>query len=879
MDTGWRMVVLCLVVGFLTTAGLRSSQATQTDPNTLQDIATGDTSLEAGDFSAPRSRRTADTSVFNEEPYQSGRDVHSEDETREHVHYSPSSMSQNASISEVLGTVFGIQPQSEDAQASRSTGPQSGLDKEPVYPNSDEDYSPLGEDEITVYGTIWYDKAGEPLRPVPNAQIHIVYWNPFDFDRILAGSVTRTDGQFKVSFENWALFGYTCRCYLRVFSRAPGIVDVFDIKWITIGWSEITHTWRFPVWDNVSGGDLDLGNLIVGGDEGWGSDDAVGGFRLLDSIVTAWWYIYWETSTTVPEVRANFPCDWVEHCFTDTPYFNPYYNTWIHMTRGQTNHTHVHEYAHFVMWKAYGDEWPVSLDDQLRCMKHSMGKHCDFRIGWSEGWANFLPLAVFGDRFYNNHDIESPPSSWSEGYGIEGRVAAALWDLYDKASDGCDEAGVGFERIFDTIWNAEVEYERTTPQGYTYTAVRHHHHTFRDFYDNFRARYPDLSPVIHAAAYQNTIDFDLGPPSVGFLSPNLGGWYSRTVRLTADAHDPDETGGVEVVFHYSTRSSRPSAYGGIWYPVSGTMTQESGLHHFDWETDTFESKIVWIRVVARDELTVCTGIDARDVSDEPFGVENTPPENPKWLNSSHQQGAWSHDDTISVEWPDATDIGLVQSGIRGYYYWLIGDPILGIPTPCPQGSFTSSTSAISKPAPVSAAWYFVIATQDNAGNCANDMSVGPYLIDVDLPSTPQIINPSVGGRVFPIEALPVVEWSEATDAGSGLAYYELQLSNGVICVQGDLVVCSPWLNPDLIEISGITNTSFPLTSLTEGIWYVSVRAVDKAGNVGYPSTVVIIVDEHFEEWKIPDLIWVPFGFGGGFGGGYFFKRWRDRRRK
>lgn len=141
--------------------------------------------------------------------------------------------------------------------------------------------------------------------------------------------------------------------------------------------------------------------------------------------------------------------------------------------------TVLHETGHMYVVNANG-WWYIG------CLTHSMFDAYWVNCAWSEGWADYFPLAVNGDRCYNfnaknpcsgradidYYDLEVhsradnlQQSTW--GDGVEGRVAAALYDLYDSSSDspGYDRISAGFLPIaqialgssqtttFQNFWN------------------------------------------------------------------------------------------------------------------------------------------------------------------------------------------------------------------------------------------------------------------------------------------------------------------------------------------------------------------------------------------------------------------------------------------
>lgn len=120
--------------------------------------------------------------------------------------------------------------------------------------------------------------------------------------------------------------------------------------------------------------------------------------------------------------------------------------------------TVVHETGH--MYVINANNWWYT-----GCPTHFMFLASDLNCAWSEGWADFLPLAVNGDRCYDftenpcsgtpnqdYYDLEAhsradSPGQFLWGDQVEGRIAAALYDLHDYNSEGFDRIFAGFYPI------------------------------------------------------------------------------------------------------------------------------------------------------------------------------------------------------------------------------------------------------------------------------------------------------------------------------------------------------------------------------------------------------------------------------------------------
>jgi hypothetical protein len=140
--------------------------------------------------------------------------------------------------------------------------------------------------------------------------------------------------------------------------------------------------------------------------------------------------------------------------------------------------TVIHESGHMYMVNA-NNWWYTG------CPTHYMFISSNINCAWSEGWADFLPLAVNGDQCYNfatvnpcagvpdqnfyNLEVHGRADNqlqFAWGDNVEGRVASALYDLNDINNDGFDRISTGFYPIahialggtqtttFQDFWNS-----------------------------------------------------------------------------------------------------------------------------------------------------------------------------------------------------------------------------------------------------------------------------------------------------------------------------------------------------------------------------------------------------------------------------------------
>lgn len=114
----------------------------------------------------------------------------------------------------------------------------------------------------------------------------------------------------------------------------------------------------------------------------------------------------------------------------------------------------LHEYAHNIMFNVYGCMPPHKCPDPHYIFISTGDAGC----AWTEGWANFYPLAVNNDKVFNNFDggyldldNQYPGDGRDQGFEVEGRVAGALWDLLDNKAEGMDIYFVPFSFIVNVL--------------------------------------------------------------------------------------------------------------------------------------------------------------------------------------------------------------------------------------------------------------------------------------------------------------------------------------------------------------------------------------------------------------------------------------------
>ena len=195
----------------------------------------------------------------------------------------------------------------------------------------------------------------------------------------------------------------------------------------------------------------------------------------------------------------------------------------------------------------------------------------------------------------------------------------------------------------------------------------------------------------------------------------------------------------------------------------------------------------------------------------PYLVDTTAPTGLVVSSSSHTVSTWSSDASIEFAFSGATD----ANGVAGYA--VVFDTAAGTVPACAATqagqSFTGTAS------PDDGGWRLHVRAIDDAGNCGGSVSYGPFWIDTTAPPAPgTVVSPSHDGGVTNDPTIDV-EWGPSS-AGTGapIAGYRFDFWSGAVPP-----ACSA-----LTGNSAGTSASSP--ALGEGDWYLSVCAVDGAGN-------------------------------------------------
>ncbi len=210
----------------------------------------------------------------------------------------------------------------------------------------------------------------------------------------------------------------------------------------------------------------------------------------------------------------------------------------------------IHEYSKNIMYTVYGGIMPSTPN----CNPHTVQDQSSTGCAWVEGWADFISSVVNNDPTYrwpsgaslNLENPTWPTSGWDDGDDVEGRVAGALWDIYDSHNEGDDQytepAG------FTPFWNIFYNQNDNTFNQYWLAWISYG-------YDNSSA-----GPLM--SLYQSTIDYRNGPSnddfanriSVDSLPFSVSKW--NTAGATTQGNDPS---------HPCGSAPTPKQSRSVWY--------------------------------------------------------------------------------------------------------------------------------------------------------------------------------------------------------------------------------------------------------------------------------------------------------------------------
>ena len=207
----------------------------------------------------------------------------------------------------------------------------------------------------------------------------------------------------------------------------------------------------------------------------------------------------------------------------------------------------------------------------------------------------------------------------------------------------------------------------------------------------------------------------------------------------------------------------------------------------------------------------------------PFTVDNVAPS--VTISAPSNEQFTKNSDVVAFSAHDDAALTSVTYGIVGQ-----GAPV----TVAASGSNQSYSVPVGSFNLPDGFYTFRMIATDTAGNVSVTADRN-FKVDNTAPSVSSLIAPSNGAILGTGTFL--LDWSDATDAGSGVAYYEYQAATDPTVSNGVLT------NPIYKTINNqgpLSESQVQASGSPDGTYYWQVRATDKVGNVGNWSDVGIV---------------------------------------
>ena len=337
-----------------------------------------------------------------------------------------------------------------------------------------------------------YRDTDDTLVPLKQAYVEIKDATTSDY---LGYGYLNNNGEFSINIVNpyphsFNVFYYAIGAYndpsgtyrqLRVVSQGStliGLTDVWTVYSGPIATTDGSHTQNIGSWNIIRGNDYEHA------------------FMLFQDLISTRDFIGWDVGSSTINWNPTS---------TDGTYYRM--GEQIHLVGEdyKSADTSIHEFGHNYMWTKKGS-WTNTCPNP-----HYFEKGNNQQCAYTEGWANYLSLTANNNPVYTwasgaTLNLETPtwgtPSWWDNGDGCEGRVAGALWDMYDGANDGYDLYQYSFSST-DIILKQNPQF------------------TFRSFWDTWKTAGYSQNAV--ESIYQNTINYrDVVVPTVTGISPTSG---------------------------------------------------------------------------------------------------------------------------------------------------------------------------------------------------------------------------------------------------------------------------------------------------------------------------------------------------------------------
>ncbi|MFZ3133235.1 fascin domain-containing protein [Methanothrix sp.] len=389
----------------------------------------------------------------------------------------------NATIIENIAQIS-INASMEEGMPSSQEIPSIDLNK--TLDTSDTNSSPLNSPgSLVVTGRFKYWTQLDDYRSTPNtydwAREMLIEVVRASDGAHLGWGYTNLNGIFSITVENPGSAGFKVINYAYTkYTQAPNS-ELRIVSNDAGGITGLNYVWRWTTNKafTAADGTTDIGT--------WNPAENYQACWLQWDLQRAWRFCWFSNDAHLDTGQGTIV--WYPTSTHGTHY---HHGGQIHLkgTDARSADTSIHEYGHNVMYNKNGKWMPVTHCPDVHYMFTNEHVNC----AWTEGWADFFPLLINGNPIYiwasgASENLETP--TWGtpnkdNGPGVEGRVAGALWDIYDSNKDGWDK----YSFSFNSIWSATYSQKLST---------------FKDFWYVWRTKGLSLDAV--NCIYQNTINF------------------------------------------------------------------------------------------------------------------------------------------------------------------------------------------------------------------------------------------------------------------------------------------------------------------------------------------------------------------------------------
>lgn len=192
----------------------------------------------------------------------------------------------------------------------------------------------------------------------------------------------------------------------------------------------------------------------------------------------------------------------------------------------------------------------------------------------------------------------------------------------------------------------------------------------------------------------------------------------------------------------------------------------------------------------------------------------------------------SRQDSVTVRWNILHD----SSGLAGFSYAWSRNPYAAVSK---ELKFLSDIQSVTLNADRDGTWYFLLSANDYAGNWSEPDSIA-FTRDTLPPTVVEIVTPEVDGEGFLLSNSFALSWIPPVNEKLSGYTYKLKFldsETGKIPVQA----ARPEPLPPVVQS---IDTAASYQNRDNGLWTFTVSAIDLAGNVGKPSTLVFKLNKY-----------------------------------